>query len=49
MLAAFVQNSVRVTPVALDIIDDASVQEGAARLADANLIVNNAGVALGRP
>ncbi len=46
-LAAFVQSDVRVIPIALDITDDVSVQEAAARLVDVDLVVNNAGVALG--
>jgi NAD(P)-dependent dehydrogenase (short-subunit alcohol dehydrogenase family) len=46
-LAAFVQSDVRVIPIALDITDDVSVQEAAARLIDVDLVVNNAGVALG--
>jgi NAD(P)-dependent dehydrogenase (short-subunit alcohol dehydrogenase family) len=46
-LAALVQSDVRVIPVALDITDDASVQEAATRLVDVDLVVNNAGVALG--
>jgi len=47
MLAASVQSNVRVIPVALDIIDDASVHQAAAQLIDVDLVVNNAGVALG--
>src|SRR5690242_10578567 len=37
----------RIIPISLDITDDASVQAAAARLADVELLVNNAGVALG--
>ena len=46
-LAALAQREARVIPIALDITDDASVQAAAARLADIDLLVNNAGVALG--
>src|SRR5262245_46263753 len=37
----------RIVPIALDITDDASVWAAAARLTDVDLLVNNAGVALG--
>jgi len=47
MLAALAQSDVRVIPIALDITNDVSVQEAAARLIDIDLVVNNAGVALG--
>src|SRR5262245_41532019 len=41
------ERDARIVPIALDITDDASVQAAAARLADVDLLVNNAGVALG--
>jgi NAD(P)-dependent dehydrogenase (short-subunit alcohol dehydrogenase family) len=46
-LAGPAQRDARVIPIALDITDDTSVQEAAARLVDVDLVVNNAGVALG--
>ena len=46
-LAGLAQSDARVVPIALDISDDTSVQEGAARLGDVDLVVNNAGVLLG--
>jgi NAD(P)-dependent dehydrogenase (short-subunit alcohol dehydrogenase family) len=46
-LQALAQNDVRVVPITLDITDDTSVQEAAARLGDVDLVVNNAGVLLG--
>jgi NAD(P)-dependent dehydrogenase (short-subunit alcohol dehydrogenase family) len=46
-LAALVQREARIVALALDITDDTSVQEAAARLVDVDLVVNNAGVALG--
>jgi NAD(P)-dependent dehydrogenase (short-subunit alcohol dehydrogenase family) len=46
-LASLAQRDARVIPVALDITEDASVQEAAARMVDVDLVVNNAGVALG--
>jgi NAD(P)-dependent dehydrogenase (short-subunit alcohol dehydrogenase family) len=46
-LATLAQREARVIPIALDITDDTSVQEAAARLIDIDLLVNNAGVALG--
>jgi NAD(P)-dependent dehydrogenase (short-subunit alcohol dehydrogenase family) len=46
-LAALAQSDARVVPIALDITDDTSVQQAAARLIDVNLVVNNAGVLLG--
>jgi NAD(P)-dependent dehydrogenase (short-subunit alcohol dehydrogenase family) len=42
-----VERDARIVPITLDITDDASVQAAAARLADVDLLVNNAGVALG--
>ena len=44
---AAAERDARIVPIALDITDDASVQAAAARLADVDLLVNNAGVALG--
>ena len=46
-LATLAQRDSRVIPIALDITDDRSVQEAAAQLIDIDLLVNNAGVALG--
>ena len=46
-LAGLAQSDARVVPIALDISDDTSVQEAAARLGDVDLVVNNAGVLLG--
>src|SRR5262245_15655365 len=46
-LTALAQRDAQVIPIALDITDDTSVQEAAARLIDIDLLVNNAGVALG--
>jgi NAD(P)-dependent dehydrogenase (short-subunit alcohol dehydrogenase family) len=46
-LATLAQRDSRVIPIALDITDDSSVQEAAAQLIDIDLLVNNAGVALG--
>ena len=46
-LATLAQRDARLIPIALDITDDTSVQEAAAQLADVDLVVNNAGVALG--
>jgi NADP-dependent 3-hydroxy acid dehydrogenase YdfG len=46
-LARAAQRDARVIPIALDITNDISVQEAAARLIDVDLLVNNAGVALG--
>ena len=46
-LGALVQHDARVVPVVLDITDDASVRAAAQRLADVDLLVNNAGVAHG--
>jgi NAD(P)-dependent dehydrogenase (short-subunit alcohol dehydrogenase family) len=46
-LAGLAQSDARVVPIALDIADDISVQEAAARLGDVDLVVNNAGVLLG--
>jgi NAD(P)-dependent dehydrogenase (short-subunit alcohol dehydrogenase family) len=45
--AGLAQSDARVVPIALDISDDTSVQEAAARLGDVDLVVNNAGVLLG--
>jgi NAD(P)-dependent dehydrogenase (short-subunit alcohol dehydrogenase family) len=42
-----IERDTRIVPITLDITDDASVQAAAARLADVDLLVNNAGVALG--
>jgi len=47
-LAGLAQSDARVVPIALDITDDTSVQEAAARLGDVDLVVNNAGVLRGR-
>src|SRR5262245_49545525 len=41
------ERDTRIVPIALDITDDISVQAAAAQLADVDLLVNNAGVALG--
>jgi len=46
-LATLAQRDSRVIPIALDITDDRSVQEAAAQLIDIDLLVNDAGVALG--
>src|SRR5262249_1934554 len=46
-LATLAQRDARIIPIALDITDDISVQQAAARLIDVDLLVNNAGVALG--
>src|SRR5215207_9739159 len=46
-LATLAQRDSRVIPIALDITDDSSVQEAAAQLIDIDLLVNNAGAALG--
>jgi short-subunit dehydrogenase len=46
-LAGLAQRDVRVVPIALDIADDTSVQEAAARRGDVDLVVNNAGVLRG--
>ena len=46
-LAALAERDARIVPIALDITDDASVQAAAARLTDVDLLINNAGVALG--
>jgi NAD(P)-dependent dehydrogenase (short-subunit alcohol dehydrogenase family) len=46
-LAALAHSDARVVPIALDITDDTSVQEAAARLGDVDLVVNNAGILLG--
>jgi NADP-dependent 3-hydroxy acid dehydrogenase YdfG len=46
-LATLAQRDERVIPIALDITDDSSVQEAAAQLIDIDLLVNNAGAALG--
>jgi short-subunit dehydrogenase len=46
-LAGLAQRDVRVVPIALDIVDDTSVQEAAARRGDVDLVVNNAGVLRG--
>ena len=43
-LATLARRDVRVVPVALDVTDDASVRAAAQRLADVNMVVNNAGV-----
>lgn len=47
VLVGLAQSDARVVPIALDISDDTSVQEAAARLGDVDLVVNNAGVLLG--
>jgi NAD(P)-dependent dehydrogenase (short-subunit alcohol dehydrogenase family) len=46
-LAGLAQSDARVVPIALDISDDTSVQEAAARLGNVDLVVNTAGVLLG--
>src|SRR5215212_1261337 len=46
-LTALAHSDARVVPIALDITDDTSVQQAAARLRDVDLVVNNAGVLLG--
>jgi NAD(P)-dependent dehydrogenase (short-subunit alcohol dehydrogenase family) len=46
-LAGLAHSDARVVPIALDITDDTSVQEAAARLGDVDLVVNNAGVLRG--
>jgi NADP-dependent 3-hydroxy acid dehydrogenase YdfG len=46
-LATLAQHDARIVPVALDITDDASVRAAAQRLADVDLVVNNAGVSHG--
>lgn len=46
-LATTIQKDARLVALPLDITDDTSVQEAAARLADVDLVVNNAGVARG--
>jgi NAD(P)-dependent dehydrogenase (short-subunit alcohol dehydrogenase family) len=46
-LQALAQGDARIVPITLDITDDISVQQAAARLIDVDLVVNNAGVLRG--
>src|SRR5215208_2375962 len=46
-LAALADSDARVVPITLDITNDTSVHQVAARLVDVDLVVNNAGILLG--